>query len=249
MIKIMTSEQGEKIKDIIENSKSFALVTKEEADEYDLLAREAVKIFLKNKGKLVYLISQNPDGFKNKWSDILTGNEDPLPSESILIRIPKGKAIIKEINYEDAGETFDLNIAIENGGLNPEEIVLESKSSSIDAVFSFGISKHSDTESILQSKDRINAPAREKMFLFNPDEELLAKKILDLTQPAQGEPINDSLTTVLFALMIVERMCALRQSKEKTAELEKDLIRLGADKNAVKNIITESLSLDNLPII
>lgn len=245
----MTIDQAEKIKEIIENSKSFALIVKEDAGEQDFLAREALKNFLKNEGKLVCLVPQNPEDFKNKWSGVLSNEEDALPFESILVRIPKGKATIKEINYEDAGETFDLNIAIENGGLNPEEIILESKSSNIDAVFSFGISSHSDAENILKSKGKINPPAREKMFLFNPDEELLAKKILDLTQPAQGEPINDSLATVLFALMIVERMCALRQSKEKTAELEKDLVSLGADKNAVKNIITESLSLDHLPIV
>lgn len=245
----MTSKQAEKIKEIIENSKSFALIVKEDAGERDFLAREALKNFLKNKDKLVYLIPQNPDDFKNKWSGVLSSGEDALPSGSILVRIPKGKATIKEINYEDTDETLNLNIAIENGEIKPEEIILESKPSDADAVFFFGVSDHSDAENILKLKGKINALAREKTFLFNPDEELLAKKILDLTQPEQGGPANDSLATVLFALLIVERMCALRQSKEKTAELEKDLARFGADRNIVKDIIAESLSLDQLPII
>lgn len=238
----------EEIKKIIENSNSFALVAKEEMEEYEFLSREALRNFLTNKKKTVHLIPENQSDFTDKWSAILSELKTPDLFESISIHIPKGKTKIKEINYEDTDEAIDLNIITENGALNPGEIILEPRTAGVDAVFCFNIPNQQSAENLLKLKTKIPFPGRNKIILINPGEETLAKKALAIMQTANNELIDNETATLLFASLIAERMCSHQQLKEKTMEIEKELLRFGADKSKIKDIVAKSLSLDQLPI-
>ncbi|MBU2109583.1 hypothetical protein KKB71_01320 [Patescibacteria group bacterium] len=239
----------EKIKNIIEESDSFALILKEKPEDHELIAREAIKNFLKNKGKAVYYMPDNPEEFINKWSPILIDPGNHSFSSSISIHIPKGQTKIKEINYEDTDDALDLNIITENGELNPEEIILEPKTTAIDAVFCFGVTDLSGIEKLKNLKKKIVLPGKEKIVFISHSEETCAQKILEIMRLIDSSPLDTKIATLLFAVLVAERMCSFQQSREKTMETERELMRFGADKKNVNEIIMESLSLDQLPII
>ncbi|MBU1160136.1 hypothetical protein KKD04_03070, partial [Patescibacteria group bacterium] len=105
----MTTEQKEKIKNIIENSKSFGLFLKENAKDYEFLAREALKSFLEKKNKDTCSLPENPEEFIKKWNPVIgESKKNILPASNIIIHIPKDRTKIKEINYEDNGGALDL---------------------------------------------------------------------------------------------------------------------------------------------
>lgn len=245
----MPEDQMEKIKNIIEESNSFALILKEKPEDHELIAREAIKNFLKNKGKTVYYMPDNPEEFVNKWSSILTDKWNHSFSGSISIHIPKGQTKIKEINYEDTGDALDLNIVTENGEINPQEIIFEPKTTAIDAVFCFGVTDLSDIEKFKNLKKKIALPGKEKIVFISHGEETCTQKLLEIMRLIDSGPVDSKTATLLFAVLVAERMCSFQQSREKTMETEKELMRFGADKKNVNEIIMESLSLDQLPII
>lgn len=245
----MNGEQMEKIKNIIEESHSFGLFLKEDSNDHEFLAREALKNFLIKKDKTICYLPENSESFIKKWSSVLGSQNSSNSFASISIHIPKGRAKIKEITYEDTGEALDLNIITENGEINPQEIIFEPKTANIDAVFCFGLTILPEQESIKKFGRQIPMPEREKVVFISNGGETIAKKILEMIQRAGDGFINNETANLLFASLIAERICSFRQSREKTQETEQILLNFGADKKAISEIAIESLSLDQLPII
>ena len=239
----------EKIKSIIEESHSFGLFLKEDPKDHELLAREALKSFLIKKEKTVLYLPDNPESFIKKWSSLLTDQNSNNAPNSISIHIPKGQTKIKEVTYEDTDEALDLNIITENGEINPQEIVFEPKTANIDAVFCFCLTTLPEPENLKRFNKQIPLPPKEKIIFINDNEETLAQKTFTLIKTLENDLSDNKTVSLLFASLTSERMCSYQQSREKTLEIEKDLIRLGADKKIISEIIMESLSLDQLPII
>lgn len=245
----MNGEQMEKIKNIIEESHSFGLLLREENRDYELLAREALKNFLVKKDKTICYLPENSENFIKKWSSILGDQNSGNSSASISIHIPKGRTKIKEITYEDTDEALDLNIITENGEINPREIIFEPKTANIDAVFCFGLESMPEPENLKKFGRQIPMPEREKIVFISNNGETLAKKILEIIRRSGDDFIENGTASILFASLIAERICSFQQSREKTQEIEYELLRFGADKKIVGEIVMESLSLDHLPII
>lgn len=245
----MNGEQMEKIKNIIEESHSFGLFLREGSLDHELLAKEALKNFLVKKGKTTFSLPENSESFIKKWSSVMGNQTSGNSSASISIHIPKGKAKIKEITYEDTDESLDLNITTENGELNPQEIIFEPKTANIDAVFCFGMENLPEPESIKKYGKQVLMPEKEKIVFISNGGETIAKKILEITLSAGDGRIDSETASLLFASLIAERISSLKQSREKTRETEQRLLDFGADKKIVSEIAAESLSLDQLPII
>lgn len=242
----MTTEQKEKIKNIIENSKSFGLFLKENAKDYEFLAREALKSFLEEKNKNTCSLPENPKEFIEKWSPVIgESKKNILPASNIIIHIPKDRTKIKEINYEDNGGALDLNIALENGNINPENIIIEQKNASFDAVFCLGCPP---LEQPPENYKKL-LPTKDKIIQIDQDEISLNEKVFKIINGIFNEPLDNKTATILFAGLVVERMCNYNQSKEKTQDTERSLMHYGAEKQNVFEIVSESLSLEQLPII
>lgn len=245
----MNGEQMEKIKNIIEESRSFGLFLKEDSHDHELLAREALKNFLVKKDKTICYLPENSESFIKKWSSVLGNQSSGNSSASISIHIPKGKAKIKEITYEDADETLDLNIIMEDGEINPQEIIFEPKTAHIDAVFCFGMENLPEPENVKKYGRQVLMPEKEKTVFINNGEESITKKILEITLSTGNGHIDSETAGLLFASLVAERISSLKQSREKTRETEQRLLDFGADKKTISEIAAESLSLDQLPII
>ena len=243
----MISERTDRIKNIIEESGSFALLLNENAKEHELLARKTLKAALRSKGKSVRVFPEAPDEFKKRWSAILPPAKNGSFVHSGAIRIPKEKLNIKEISYENGGDFFVINIKSENGRLERENVSIESGPAEIDAVFSIG---PADAEYMSKLKEKISLPPEDKIIPINPNGAALAEKTRDIIKNIDEELLSrDNIPTLLLAALLLERISRCEQSMGKAAELERDLLRLGADKKFVNGIMMEFLSLDRLPVV
>ncbi len=242
----MNGEQIEKIESIIELSGSFALLLSPSPEEHELLAAEALKAALEEKGKSVYLFPETSVEFKKRWVDILPIGKKNIPSYINFIRIPKGNVGIKEITYENDGDFFTFKIISEHSKLDKENVIFESLPQTVDAVFSMGLSLE---EMPRDTEKRISLPARDKIISLNPN----GRAVTDIVQNIilnMGENIlsRQNIPTLLFAALLFEKSRRYEQSGEETAKREEELISSGANQEIAEERIVEMLSLDNLPI-
>ena len=111
--------QKEQIQEIVEKYRSFALISEEDAGEDVLLAKEALKMILEDKGLKVYQFPRQSEELQNKWSSILPEGKDDHFSYSTSILLPKNKINVKEISYSNDNEYFSINIDSKNGLKSP----------------------------------------------------------------------------------------------------------------------------------
>ncbi len=242
----MNGAQAERIKEIVEQSDSFGLFMDEGNEEHILLARKALKAILQNEGKTVFQFPETPEHFKGKWSSILPAIEENPITHSTLLHIPKKRFNIKGISYEDTDDFFTINIDAENNLLQREDIVFESRPAQIDAALCF----FDDPESLESAVQNISLPPKEKIIFINPSNGTLAGKIYDIARAIDENSVSrNNVSSLLLASLLLERVKTYRQSRDKTWQTEQDLLQSGADKKIVGEIISEFLSLDNLPII
>ncbi len=243
----MIGGQAEKIKNIIDESDSFALLVNENAQEHELLSREALRAALQAMGKSVRALPEAPDEFKEKWSAILP----PAASGSFVhgnsIRVPKNKLKIKEISYENGEDFFVFNLKSEGGRLDEENILIESEPAEIGAVFAIG---PMGAEYAEKFKDEISVPPEDKIVLVNRNSLTAAEKTRDIIKNADESVFRRSgVLTLLLAALLLERISRCGGPADKTAEMERELLGMGADKKFVNGIMADSLPLDRLPVI
>ena len=104
----MSPSQEEKIQEVIEKSGFIALISEEGAGEEILLAKEALKIILEDKGLKVCQFPERSKELENKWSFILPAGEDNHFLYSTSILIPKNKINIQEISYSVVRNRYQL---------------------------------------------------------------------------------------------------------------------------------------------
>ncbi len=244
----MNGEQMEKIKNIIELSGSFALLLNLHPEEHELLAAEALKAALEEKGKSVYLFPKTSEEFKKRWVDIIPIEKKNTPFYINFIRIPKDKCGIKEITYENDEDFFAFKIISERSGLNKENVIFESlpQTATVDVAFIIGPSLEGASKDM---EKRVSLPAKDKIISLNPDGKAIEGIIQDIIQD-MGEDIlsRQNISTLLFASLLFEKTRQYEQSSEETAKREEGLISSGANEEVAEKGIIEMLSLDNLPI-
>lgn len=240
-------EQMDKIKEIIEDSKAFILAAKEPAEEHELLAREALKTFLKNKGSAVYEHPKNPDSFLDKWFGFIDKTKNILPLQKIAVRLPKGKAKIKEISYEDEGDFFSLNLEAEGGEISTKDIAVEQKPTAIDAVFLFA---GADFGRLKKSLPELKLPEKEKAVFITKNDKTAAEKVWSIIQTSIDEDaIAKDMFSLLLASLLLEKIKSRKKQTEGTKSAEESFVRFGAEKGKVEKILSNHLSLDELPVV
>lgn len=242
----MNDEQTEKIKNIIESSGSFALLLNKDPEEHELLAAEALKAALEEKGKSVNLLPEALAEFKKRWMDILPSEEKISSSYENFIRVPKKNCDIKEVSYESGEDFFVFKIKSERGALSAKNVLIDSRLTEIDAVFIIGPPTE---ETLGDAKSLISLPAKDRVISVNPNGKAVAKIIQNIILN-MGEDIlsRQNIATLLFAALLFEKSRRYEQSGEETAKREEELISSGADQEIAEERIVEMLSLDNLPI-
>lgn len=229
------AEQIDKIKELIEQSKSFALILDKNPEEYELLSREALKSALCLKGVFVYLLPKNDENFIEKWSAAISKFENTPPSYFVSLNIPKKKFKIKEIFYESNDEFFTLNIGTEGGGLTPENIIFKPKATAIDAVFCFGSPEIKWSEI---TKDEMSLPGKEKIVFITNKDKTIAEKIKDIISIIDEKLLSESnISTLLFAALILETDNFTRNISEKNISLAGVFLKSGAAKKVINEIL------------
>lgn len=242
----MNEEQIKRLKEIVEQSKSFALVLEEGSEDYEFLAREALKAALSEKSAYVYLAPQNEKSFLDKWSAILPKAENNPPYYFVSLGIPKKQFKVKEIFYESNNDFFTLNIGTENTRITPENIVFKPRATAIDAVFCFGSTEIKWPE-IMQEETLL--PEKEKIiYITNSiEQKTISEKIKDIISIIDEKLLSqNNIPDLLFASLILETNCFSHNFSETNIDLVSSFLKLGADRETINKILekekTDSLA-------
>lgn len=239
----MTLSQTEKIQETIEKSRSFALISEEGAGGDVLLAREALKIILENKGLKVCRFPERSEELENKWSSILPEQEDGHFSYSTSILIPKNKIDIKEISYSDDGEYVSVNIESKNKEITQEDAIFKPHLASFDAAFYFASGGAQINEEYLARLSKTVAlPQKEEIIIIELDDETFAEKVFNIAAAAESQiPLEDTLVpNLLLASLLIETNNFEEKVNEKTLELAGVLFKMGADKQTIDKLLGET---------
>jgi hypothetical protein len=225
----------QKIKSIVEDSKSFALLLGDNFEEHELLAREALKIALHLKGLSPYLLPEVPKSFKEEWLPVLSSVKCGEATHSVSIHIPKNLSTVQEISYEDGGDVFTLNIASDKKFLEKEDLIFEEKPLVIDGVFSFN---QPDVADLSKFNAQISIPSKEKTIFINQNGKTLAEAVYDIIHAIDSKLLNqENIHTTLLASLLLETDCFHCNPSGSALTAGGLLLDIGADQKLVTEIM------------
>lgn len=197
-------EQIGKIEKIMEDSKTFALLLDENFKDYEILAREALMITLKENGLNISLFPNNTKEFNEKWEHIIPGHykNNSNSSKTTSILIPKEFYNIKEISFEEDNDFVSLNLD-SNQAIDKENIIFKEKLVVFDAVFCFGQPNY---ENLNKFTGLINIPPEEKViYITQSEDKTISKKVSEIIEVINKETkLLKSVSTLLFASLLKE---------------------------------------------
>ena len=253
--KYMAETKKEKIKKIIEEGNSFAIILDDEPKEYVLLAALALKRALEEKGKDGYLNIEIPRDFLEKWQDIISKAKEESFSPSLSISIPK-KFKIKELSYEEKGDFFTLKFLFDSQAPAKEDFIIKPDSLKIDAFFFIDFPKERRTKEIkIAARVRkeicrlpFSASGRASVSL-NRDGRPFAEKAFKLSRLILEQPPAETATLLLASLLTEKAEGDSFKERDSVVELENLLVSLGADRQKIFDILKNHLPLEKLPIL
>ncbi|MGB9598836.1 MAG: hypothetical protein ACPLZH_03280, partial [Minisyncoccales bacterium] len=231
------AEVLEKIQVILKESKTFALLSKKEAEDFQLLAKEALKVALSTKNLEIISLPQESN-FKEKWQELLAKGPLLSPPSKTAVRIPKNLYKIKELKYEDEKDYLSLIITTENEPLDKNAVIFQPLRPKTEAAFCFFEPKESDILDAFSSE--IELPPKEKIIFLSKSEKTLAEKIfqiIKITIPHALSLVN--VSTLLFASLIKETDNFSRPIEQEVLRFGSELLSSGADKEVVKKILNK----------
>ena len=238
--------QEEKIRKIFANAKSFAVVFKDNATEETLLAKEALVEAIRNTGLSVHSYPESQKGFAEKWASLLPSESGAPAAFSTSILIPKNKIEIQEVSYTEDDRYVSINISASEE-VSKENVVFKTLPAKVDAVFSFPSSNQDQLNGELPEElsKKIIIPETENIITVSPSAngETMASKTFNIIQilessgdaPAEKSLIPDLLLASLFA----ETDQLQKNLNEETLTLASSLIKLGADKEKIADILND----------
>lgn len=240
---MLPPSQKEKIQEIIENSGTIALISEEGAGEDVLLAKEALKIILEDKGLRVCQLPDRPKEIENKWSFILptSNNNHFLYSTSILL--PKNKINIQEISYSDDDEHISINIDSKNKAVVKEDIIFKPRPVVFDAAVYFSANNNPISEECLtRLSEKTTLPKKEDIVTIAPGDETVAETVFNLfgVIEQQAEMENTLIPHLLLASLLIETNNFEERTKEGTLDISSALLKMGADKETIDRSLSEA---------
>lgn len=191
----------QQIKSIIENSESFGILLDENPEEYEFLAKEALRETISNKNIPVLNFPQNPEDFKEKWSVIINPTTSIKFPEKTSIKLPKEKCNIKEISYKEDEGNLALIITSQGSNLTKEDISLEKLPPEVETVFCF----FENPTKIEKYKNQLSLPNQKNIIFITPNEKTLTEKVFDIVKMFDPNTLNNkSISTLLLASLLTE---------------------------------------------
>jgi len=256
----MNDSAALKLKEVVENSTSIALVVEPSADEAVLLAREALKNILEAREKTILLLPERPHDFNQTFQPILENYQIPELTKTLKIKIPKSSPL-EQVLYEEEENAFSIILQPKGGALNKEHIIIQEPKPQVDVVFCFSSAQggsDGDNEKMLERAEQdITMPSREKIVFLVKNERALAEKLYDLAKTL--DPVlssapgkyrvdehtlkNHSTATLLYASLVLETENFSTGTTDKTLELGSQLLKLGADQEALRTIMASQKTL------
>lgn len=228
------TEVLEKIQSILKEAKTFALFSKNNSEEYKLLAKEALKCALLKKNFTIFSFPENPD-FQKKWSSLLSNAIQPL-SQQTSIRIPKNQYKIKELKYEDDNDFLSLVLTSENGELKKENIVFEPVAPKIDTAFCFFSPPENEFFEGLGNK--VLLPEKEKIIFLTSSNKTFAEKIFRIIKLIDSEILSVStVPNFLLASLLDETQYFADIINQEILSFASELLSYGADKEKINEIL------------
>lgn len=191
----------DKIKILIENSKSFGILLDSNPEEHELLLREVVRETVTSKDIPVISLPKTPERFKKKWSKILKEEKNFEFPQKTSIKIPKDKYKIKEVSYKEDEKNISFVIDLPQNELALEDLSLEKLPPETDALFCLF-----ENENSLQNFEKhLNPPKRDKIVFIKADKKTLTGKIFDILKIFDPDiQKNKRAMTMLYTALHLE---------------------------------------------
>lgn len=193
----------EKVKKLFSESDNFALFLNENPKNYEIFARTALFLALKNNNLNASLLPPNPKWLNKEWGHILNMHQSSETNGTITsILIPKKHYNVAEINYEEKENFFCLNIKSDDI-LKREDLILEEKKKIFGAVFFFGEKNQKNIEKI---REETGIDSEENIIFITTDgNETLPQKTSKIIEAVKtGEKLSKSVSTFLFLSLLDE---------------------------------------------
>ena len=247
----MPNEFQEKIKEILKEAKSVALLSEQNPNEEVFLLKNCFELGLKNLGADVLTFPQNEENeisssYKEKWLPLFENINETSPAESVktIIKIPKKDFVIKELSYNEDNDFFSLVITSNNGKLAKETAIFETIMPEPQAVFCFFENK----ENLENFKPLLKFPVEENIIFLNhlaghsvPDKSdtkypTITGRIANLMQLLEMN-FSAPVLNFLFAALVVETNHFKDYSDKEIFSLANFLLGRGASADAVRDIL------------
>lgn len=205
--------ETEKIKDVLKNSKSIALLLQNNPKEHEILSREALFINLKEKNLDVSIFPDNQEEFYENWGHIISARHHQINKKvkTTSILIPKKLYEAKEVHYDEDSNFLSLNIS-SNQIINKENVIFKEKLPSFDAVFLFG---SNNIDEIKKYEDSFKLPLEEKIFyLTNNENTTLSKKVSEIIEGTNDSLANKTVSNLILASLLTETGATENRKKE-----------------------------------
>lgn len=227
----------EKVKLILDEAQSFALLADEKTSEHALLAREALRSALQIKGLPCYCLKSLPQNFKEKWQTIFPRKEDQENFiQKTVIKIPKHKHKINEVSYEEGEDDFSFIISSSNGAIDSSDLFFESHLPQVDSAFCFTENK----EALEFFKKKINLPPSDKIVFLSENHRPFAEKVMDIIKIIDSELLSDKIATLLFASLVIETENFTKNIEPNVLAAGSEMLEARANQQIIKEILNET---------
>jgi hypothetical protein len=235
------TEALEKIQSLFQKTKTFALFSKKNSEDYKLLAKEALRQILLEKKIDTFSLPDHPE-FRKKWSRLLKNDDTEIFSRQTFIRIPKNQCKIKELSCEENNDFLSLVVTSEKGELNKDTIIFEPIPPKADAAFCF-FEPH-DAGILSEFEKKIILPPKEKIVFLASNEKTFSEKIFQIIKTVFLDDLpSPAISTLLFASLITETHNFVRPISQEMLRFGSELLSLGADKETIKIILNEEKNI------
>jgi hypothetical protein len=235
----------ERICNLLKNAKIVGLFSKKSADDYNLLAKEALRETLAEK-KITTLSFPEETNFQKEWDLIIDKSFDNqiLPQQT-SIRIPKNYKI-KELGCEEDDNFLSLVITSENGGLDKNALIFEPVLPKLDAAFCFFGPE--ETDYLKEFEEKAALPEKEKI-IFITSSEIFSQKIFQIIQAFNREALTLSSIPTLLLASLIRETDFFANADEKIIAFSNELISYGAEMKTINEIIEGKKSASSAQLL
>jgi hypothetical protein len=229
------TEALNKIKTLIEESKSFGLLLDPNPEEHEFLAREILEQVITQKKLPIVSLPELSKINKEKWSPVLKEKLAVFVPHKTSIRLPKQKYLVEEVAYEENEEYLSFVLTPKKGGLLKEDLVLENLPPQVDTAFCL----FENETKIETFKNDITLPSKEKIVYITPNEKTITEKVFSIAEIFNPNILTDkNISTLLFAALLKETNEFSENITKETLSLGSLFLENGARKETI-NSITE----------